>query len=852
MSRSVDHRRQSALHDVVVAASSLLDPTNLAAVVVAQVRRLLDVDGASLALWDPEQQVLVPLAFDDERMSDPDPVFHPGQGMIGEAFARDGTIVVDDYARELAHPPVWATVCSGVAVPLRAAGGPLGVLSAQQYTFRRFTTDDVEALEAIAAQVAPALATMSTLARAQRRTAEAYALATLMRRGAAQHDGQAVFALVCETALKLLGADLAGLVLRDATGSGSAWRGVVGNRTASWERRRYGGTHPAASTIFGGRTEVIRGIDGGPLDAQRFPFFAAEGIRVGVAIPLDPIDGSQGSLCLGWRFHVDPSERQLELAGALAAFSGTLVAAAAARAQRDALVANAPVVLAAMDADGILTLCEGAGAAAIGAGPDDVGRHVSELLADEPVALAALMEAARRPAPAQLCLEARGRSFDARLVVHQGGAFLVATDVTERRDAERELVRRATEDELTGLPNEAEVVSVIAEELARATICVAIADVRNFDHVNEAIGYDASDELLRVLGTRLALDLPDAVVVGRTGGDEFAVAARGANAATLGARVRESLEAFVGQGTDDAIAVDVRCGVAWMRAGGDAQLLLRQADAALQLARRGTETVIGWDETAASRRRDQHGITARVRRALDAGAFTVVYQPITDMRTGALRGVEALARWATDGGDVIEPAVFVSLAERLGRVGRLTAHVLDLALSEVAAPYGVSVSVNISPLDVMHGDLPALVSDRLAAHGLDPGALTLELTESAALEAGAPGLEQVAKMGVGIAVDDFGRGWSSLELLKRLPARHLKLDRSYVARAAVDPADEAIVHAAVTLGHAFGMQVVAEGIEDASVLDAVGRLGCDHAQGYHVARPMAAHALGDWLSARGE
>lgn len=194
--------------------------------------------------------------------------------------------------------------------------------------------------------------------------------------------------------------------------------------------------------------------------------------------------------------------------------------------------------------------------------------------------------------------------------------------------------------------------------------------------------------------------------------------------------------------------------------------------------------------------------------------------------------------------------MFVPLVEGIGRIGQLTSHVLDRALSEVAAVLEVAVCVNVSPLDIVHGELPALVAEHLATHGVAPESLVLELTESAALEAGVAALERLAGLGITVAVDDFGRGWSSLELLKRLPARRLKLDRSYVARAGRDPSEEAIIAAAATLGHAFGMEVVAEGVETAAVLETVERLGCDLVQGFVVARPIAAAELKRWLAQR--
>jgi GAF domain-containing protein len=203
-----DRGIESTLHELVVAAGSLLDPSALAKIAVAEVRRVLGVDGASLAFWDAEQQLLVPLAFDDLEVKGPDPVFHPGQGLIGEAFAREAPVIVADYRTELAHPAAWANVVSGLGVPLYADGRLVGSVSAQTYYRREFTAKDVELLEFVAAQVGPALAAMKTLARAQRQTAEANALATLMREGAALEDREELFLLVSHTAVRLLGADV--------------------------------------------------------------------------------------------------------------------------------------------------------------------------------------------------------------------------------------------------------------------------------------------------------------------------------------------------------------------------------------------------------------------------------------------------------------------------------------------------------------------------------------------------------------------------------------------------------------------------------------------------------------------
>ncbi len=740
-------RREQSLNEVVVAASSLLDPTRLAAVAVAEVRRLLGVDGVSLAFWDAELGVLVPLAFADQRMREPYPVYYPGHGLIGEAFRRNGPVIANDYRRDIEHPPAWSDVVCGAAVPLHAAGAPLGSLSAQNYSARLFTDADIEVLESVAAQVGPALGTMGTLAMAQLRTAQAFALANLMRRGAEVNDEDQLVELISETAVRLLGADLAGLVLLDPAQGGSSWHGVVGARGDLWRRTNYDAEHPAAATIFGGQLHIVRGVDGGRIDAERFPFYASEGVQLAVALPREADSGARGSLCLGWRFAVTLAEEQLQFGQALAGFAGTLVARSAARA---------------------------------------------------------------------------------------------------------ELARRASEDELTGLPNQPEAIRRMASVLLEMPLTVALLDIRNFDQVNEAIGYDDADDLLRVLGGRLSAELSDAVVVGRVGGDEFVVAVPGdGDPAGVAERVRAGMEALIVDGELADIGVEIRCGVVSMAAGGDAQRLLRFADSALQLARRGPGWMAVWNEEVAAHRRQQAELTAELRLALAAGALDVAYQPILDLRTGAVASVEALARWTRTSGESVSPALFVPLAESLGRVSQITEFVLERALSDVAAGLGVAVSINVSALEVTQHHLPELIVQRLEHYNVHPLALTLELTESAPLETNGMGcLDELAAVGVGVAVDDFGRGWSSMEVLKRLPATRLKLDRSYVTQATKDSTNEAIVQASVSLGHALGMEIVAEGVEDDAVMQAVARLGCDHVQGYHVARPMSVDDLARWLAQR--
>jgi diguanylate cyclase (GGDEF)-like protein len=842
------------LNELVVAAGALLDPAALARLATDHTRNLLGCDGALLSWWDEPQGVLVPLAYVDPRKSGPDPVFHPGQGLVGATFRNETARVVHDYRAEVEHPMVWTTIQSAVAVPLASDHGVCGVLAAIHHDGDAFRDEDVAVLETVAAQVAPTLSTMKLLAAAQRRTAEAEALAALMRAAASAPDHDEVIHLVSEYATRLLGADLAGVVLREPTDGATAWRGVYGNETDSWRGRLYHEGHGARPAIFGGKTTlVVAGDDEPTIDPERYPFFSAERVQTGLALPLLCDNEPMGSLVLGWRFRVRPAAAHVELAEALAGFASTLIDQATTQIQRDALIANAPVALAAMDADGIVTVCEGAAAEAIGLGQNVVGRRYTEVIADSP-ALIALIQTATSDSTTSLSVQVREHSFDIVFHPRGSGGYLVATDVTDRARLERELAHQATHDELTGLANRTLVVSSAEKALTEGPLAVAVADIRAFDAVNETIGHDAGDVLLRVVGQRLAATFHSAVVVGRTGGDEFTVVAHReeiAGARALAQAVRDNIEAAVDI-DGRPMHVEARCGVAYSENGEDARSLLRRADSALQSARRGVGMLLVHDTEMAATRREQLELTADLRSALHDGRLDVAFQPIVELSTGKIVRAEALARWRHPRLGSIPPDRFVDLAERSGLVHLLTAHMIDIALDRCARALGIPVSVNLSGLDLVRESLPSEIEQALRRHDVSPNMLSIEITESHRFEEDPEALEildRVREVGVTVAIDDFGTGWSSYTLLERLPAQQLKLDRTYVKRMVTDATSRAIVQSAVTLGQALGLQIVAEGIEDEATNAALHGLGCEIGQGFLFAKPMSATDLASYNGA---
>jgi diguanylate cyclase (GGDEF)-like protein len=417
-------------------------------------------------------------------------------------------------------------------------------------------------------------------------------------------------------------------------------------------------------------------------------------------------------------------------------------------------------------------------------------------------------------------------------------------------------------DALTGLANRRalhrRLETALAEPDARAALL--LLDVDAFKDVNDTLGHDAGDRVLRQVAGRLEHVAIEADLLARVGGDEFAVLLTGEGAdeaAAVGRRLRTLLEAPL-EVEGLAIRLGTNIGIALApRHAGDATGLARRADVAMHLAktqRTGIEVY--------APERDRHSparlaLTAQLHGAIDAGQLEVHFQPQADTRTGAVTGAEALVRWRHPDHGLMPPAAFLPLAERAGLMGPLALLVLERSIAACAswraAGHDLTVAVNLSVTNLMDPDLPAEVAALLRERGLDARHLELEITEDVVM-ADAVGpigvLHELKELGVRLSLDDFGTGYSSMAYLKHLAVDALKIDRSFVRDMAESHEDAAIVRSIVALAHALDLTVVAEGVASSRAWFAVRDAGCDLAQGYQLGRPMAAGAFSDWLAAR--
>jgi diguanylate cyclase (GGDEF)-like protein len=421
---------------------------------------------------------------------------------------------------------------------------------------------------------------------------------------------------------------------------------------------------------------------------------------------------------------------------------------------------------------------------------------------------------------------------------------------------------RATHDLLTGLPNRVLFADRIDQAVKLAQrdgrpCAVLFMDLDHFKEINDTLSHNHGDLVLRTLGPRLREVLRESDTVARLSGDEFGVLLPDATPAQASHVAGKILEALKRPLRAEGLTLQVGASIgiaAYPTHGDNVKTLLQHADAAMFAAkenRNGYEVYSGHRDAQSAER---VLLASDLRNAVDSGTFVLEHQPLVDVRTRNVVGVEALARWVHDERGPVSPAEFIPIAEQIGVIRPLTMRLLGQAIEEWRswqwAGADLVLAVNISARHLMRRDFVQEIEALLDDSGIDPANLKLEITETTIMADPHHAEEVVralSKLGVKVAIDDFGTGYSSLAYLRRLSVDELKIDRTFVSDMCRSDTSAVIVRSTVQLAHNLGLRVVAEGVEDEQTMQALGDLGCDMAQGYVLSRPLKADRVVPWL-----
>jgi diguanylate cyclase (GGDEF)-like protein len=447
---------------------------------------------------------------------------------------------------------------------------------------------------------------------------------------------------------------------------------------------------------------------------------------------------------------------------------------------------------------------------------------------------------------------------------------------SERQRSHEELTRRqeelaflATHDALTGLPNRTLILDRVEQMLVRSRrsqtpVAALFVDLDNFKSINDTLGHGAGDELLRAVAARLDGVVRDIDALGRLGGDEFVIVAEGmslsAGPELIAERLLEALKQpfELKSAEKNRLTVTASVGIA----AGDrisAEELLRDADIAMYRAKwEGKNRYVVFESGMQDAVQSRMELEMDLRAAFENEEFFLVYQPTFDLQEMTPTGMEALIRWRSPVRGIVQPDDFIPLLEETGLITEVGAWVLREACLQGAAwrreGYSIGMAVNVSARQLDTDDFVTEVRDALAQSRLDPGALTIEITETTLMsnaDETARRLVAIKELGVRIAIDDFGTGYSSLAYLQRFPVDALKIDRSFISRVSQDPEGETLIRTLVQLGKSLSIETLAEGIEQSRELSLLKEEHCDSGQGFLFARPLDLAAcesfLQDWI-----
>jgi diguanylate cyclase (GGDEF)-like protein len=457
-------------------------------------------------------------------------------------------------------------------------------------------------------------------------------------------------------------------------------------------------------------------------------------------------------------------------------------------------------------------------------------------------------------------------------VLRQGGAPLCylwqSHDLTERKNAEWRLARLAHFDPLTGLANRAWLNDEIERQIAVARrrvqrFAVVFIDLDHFKGVNDSLGHEAGDELLKLVAMKLKASLRETDSVARLGGDEFVMLlpeVRGPDDVLVVTDKLQNECARPVMLAGHEISIGISVGVSLFPDDAqDARTLLRYADSALYHAKaEGRNTLRFYQPELTERVEQRMKLGAGLRLALRRNEFEICYQPLVSLADGKAVAVEALMRWRHPGMGLLQPNAFIPLAEESGLSVPIGDWMLHEACRQAAGWEALGgpplmVAVNVSPRQFSHGDLVAVTRNALEESGLPPQRLTMEITEQLLLEHTEANLEVLARlrdMGIAIAIDDFGSGYSSLSYIRRFHPAKMKIDISLIRQVAENADDAALVRAAISMAHQLQVTVVAEGVETVEQEAFLKAEGCDMGQGFLYARPMPGAEMLAWMRAR--